>query len=345
MTLDLRLRKTLSQHFLQLSRQIEWTSLAVKYQTYIDLLIFTLDEQASISGKSLEQKKLWAVQALMPEDFSGLSFWLQQYDFMMRGEGHLRPEKPLMQLYMETRWNNDESCSEEYIKDVESLWLLTQITQIRGHLAILNAEQILGDDMIIPDIDAKALMEKRKLTQEKLSGAITCPSFDVENTLNLKKCEAGHLGFGLVPLTSTIKLQCKPEYYPTTELISCPTKDNPQESKCLACNCNATGSESLQCDDFTGKCRCKPGFYGDKCETPNCEGKWADWSACSCGANKFQERKWIFTHPDNEKIHCEEQMEEQYCWAGCCWNEYSCGGTVCIPGQQECDYKLVQSFS
>ena len=35
--------------------------------------------------------------------------------------------------------------------------------------------------------------------------------------------------------------------------------------ECKPCECNAEGSESLQCDDH-GKCPCKPNIAGDKCD-------------------------------------------------------------------------------
>lgn len=33
-----------------------------------------------------------------------------------------------------------------------------------------------------------------------------------------------------------------------------------------ACDCNLAGSVSLQCDRDTGKCQCKQGMIGDKCD-------------------------------------------------------------------------------
>lgn len=37
------------------------------------------------------------------------------------------------------------------------------------------------------------------------------------------------------------------------------------ENRCIDCQCNHFGAESLQCDP-TGKCRCKPGVIGEKCD-------------------------------------------------------------------------------
>ena len=275
----------------------------------------------------------------MPGNFYGLPFWLEQYDMMMRGEGHLRPEKPLLQLYMETRWQSALTCDDSYVQDVEALWLLTQVTQIRGHLAILNAEQILGDDTPIPNINARALMEERKAAQEKLSGAITCSSFQVANALNLHKCEASHLGFGLIPFIAAIELQCQPGYYPNKKLVTCPTETIPQEAKCEACNCDLTGSKNTECDDITGKCSCKDGFYGDKCENRNCDGHWDSWGLCDCGSNQTQNRSWLFTHSSTADGHCQTQEEEQECFSQCCDGQFDCGGSTCLEGSVECNYK------
>ncbi|XP_029687372.1 laminin subunit gamma-2 isoform X2 [Takifugu rubripes] len=38
---------------------------------------------------------------------------------------------------------------------------------------------------------------------------------------------------------------------------------------CRSCDCDLQGSQSTQCDDL-GRCRCKPGFQGNKCQTSNC---------------------------------------------------------------------------
>ncbi|XP_062849994.1 laminin subunit gamma-1 [Trichomycterus rosablanca] len=54
--------------------------------------------------------------------------------------------------------------------------------------------------------------------------------------------------------------------------------------RCLPCNCNSVGSLSTQCDN-TGRCSCKPGVMGDKCD--RCQPGYhslteAGCSPCSC---------------------------------------------------------------
>ena len=34
----------------------------------------------------------------------------------------------------------------------------------------------------------------------------------------------------------------------------------------IACQCDPEGSNSLQCDEFTGQCNCKENIVGDKCD-------------------------------------------------------------------------------
>ena len=129
---------------------------------------------------------------MKPGESFGLPYWLEQYHEMMTGRGHLRPEKPLLQLYMETRWRG--ACDDSYLEDVEALWKLTQTTQIRGHLAILNAEQILGADVPVANIDARALMEKRMVIQKIQSGEITCPTFALKTPEILRDVRKAILG-------------------------------------------------------------------------------------------------------------------------------------------------------
>jgi len=55
---------------------------------------------------------------------------------------------------------------------------------------------------------------------------------------------------------------------------------------CLACNCQLA-SESSQCDDTTGQCRCKPGVTGRMCE--RCQSGFWNYSrnGCVCESNSW----------------------------------------------------------
>ncbi|XP_038125963.1 laminin subunit gamma-2 [Cyprinodon tularosa] len=44
---------------------------------------------------------------------------------------------------------------------------------------------------------------------------------------------------------------------------------NRSTDACKPCNCDPKGSDDDQCDDF-GRCQCRPGFEGLRCDRPNC---------------------------------------------------------------------------
>ena len=56
---------------------------------------------------------------------------------------------------------------------------------------------------------------------------------------------------------------------------------------CTACNCDATGSSSLQCADSTGQCTCNAGYKGTNCDAScGCDGTGS--SSTSCDASTGQ---------------------------------------------------------
>ena len=49
-----------------------------------------------------------------------------------------------------------------------------------------------------------------------------------------------------------------------------------------ACNCDATGSSSLQCADTTGICTCNAGYKGTKCDAAcGCDSTGSSGTACN----------------------------------------------------------------
>ncbi|XP_076636198.1 laminin subunit gamma-1 isoform X1 [Colletes latitarsis] len=53
----------------------------------------------------------------------------------------------------------------------------------------------------------------------------------------------------------------------------------PEDNYCVTCNCNEIGSRSLQCNS-EGKCQCKPGITGDKCD--HCATNYYNFGSYGC---------------------------------------------------------------
>ena len=67
-------------------------------------------------------------------------------------------------------------------------------------------------------------------------------------------------------------------------MFSTDTCSRLEGKSCLACECDKTGSNYINCD-ATGQCVCKSSvFFGKKCDNKDCEWKeWGSWSKCNCG--------------------------------------------------------------
>ena len=259
------MRESVDKKFKALSKELEWTKLAVKYQSYIDLLIYTLEEEERLANATDLEKRNWALEALRPGAAQGLAFWLNQFHMMMVGDGHLRQEKPLIQMFMEDEWEG--RCSATYAEDVKALWLMTQATQIRGHLALIHAQQILVDHPLVNHVDALQLMKEREKIQLEVSGQTSCPAFLVNHTLSLELCEMSDIGFGTIPKDSVIPLECQPGFYPTSHNISCPLEGALEEERptCEPCNC-AEAARDQDCQAVSGQCDCWEDAYGTQCQ-------------------------------------------------------------------------------
>ena len=72
----------------------------------------------------------------------------------------------------------------------------------------------------------------------------------------------------------------------------------------LACDCNAEGSESMQCDD-KGQCKCKPGFTGSQCDECSQE---FEGQKCEKCASTF------YGYPDCKACECDvEGSKDKTC--------------------------------
>lgn len=67
---------------------------------------------------------------------------------------------------------------------------------------------------------------------------------------------------------------------------------------CKPCDCDVAGSESRQCDD-SGRCRCRPGFEGSRCERSNCPACFSPIKVkMEAYAAKLQELQRLFSEMD-----------------------------------------------
>lgn len=76
----------------------------------------------------------------------------------------------------------------------------------------------------------------------------------------------------------------KKNYYEKTTIVN--SNNGPiKEKSCKACNCDQTGSIDTECTNEKGKCSCKTGFQGDKCnqcDVNNAFGTHPNCKQCGC---------------------------------------------------------------
>ncbi|GAB1600789.1 laminin subunit gamma-1-like [Argonauta hians] len=83
---------------------------------------------------------------------------------------------------------------------------------------------------------------------------------------------------------------------------------------CMPCNCNPTGSVSLQCDS-EGKCRCKPGVAGQHCD--RCQENFYEFSNYGCRACDCKVEGSLNNTPHCDtttgKCRCKANVDGQKC--------------------------------
>lgn len=114
---------------------------------------------------------------------------------------------------------------------------------------------------------------------------------------------------------------------------------------CLPCNCNPTGSRSLQCN-AEGKCQCKPGVTGDKCDV--CAPNHYDFTAQGCKACECFESGSYGNTPQCDPVTgvcmCKQNVEGRRCKE--CKpgffnldldNEFGCTPCFCFGHSSQCN--------
>ncbi|XP_058793265.1 laminin subunit gamma-1 [Phymastichus coffea] len=88
----------------------------------------------------------------------------------------------------------------------------------------------------------------------------------------------------------------------------------PEDGYCVACNCNEIGSRSLQCNS-EGKCQCKPGVTGDKCD--RCAPNFFDFSGHGCTSCDCNEAGSLANQPSCDAVTgtciCKDNVEGKRC--------------------------------
>ncbi|XP_074027988.1 laminin subunit gamma-1 isoform X2 [Leptinotarsa decemlineata] len=87
-----------------------------------------------------------------------------------------------------------------------------------------------------------------------------------------------------------------------------------EDGYCMPCNCNPTGSRSLQCN-AEGKCQCHFGVAGDKCD--HCETNFYDFSSHGCKSCGCSEMGSFGNEPRCDaysgSCYCKENVEGKRC--------------------------------
>ncbi|KAF5273327.1 hypothetical protein FQR65_LT04750 [Abscondita terminalis] len=117
-----------------------------------------------------------------------------------------------------------------------------------------------------------------------------------------------------------------------------------EDHYCVACNCDPTGSRSLQCNS-EGKCQCKPGVTGEKCD--RCDTNHYDFTVhgCkSCGCSEDGSANNVLNcDPYTGVCECKENVEGKRCRE--CkpgffnldkQNDFGCTPCFCYGHSSEC---------
>ena len=98
----------------------------------------------------------------------------------------------------------------------------------------------------------------------------TC-EFVVDHSINANCSGKGRY----VTAQMTINTKCEVGYFVHGSPIA---KCGDNSSTCEPCACNEEGRVNETCEDMSGRCTCKEGYYGLKCEEKDCKLlEWGSW--------------------------------------------------------------------
>ena len=270
-TLEKVMKQSFEEFNKKLSSEASWIKLVTHYSSTLRLVtyyIYRFNSLTKLDNVSrAEEGKHLTKSLLRPE---GIQKWPYDINFMFLGRSGLQilDHKPLILIIKLIEKHTHEACWPPYINVWNNAWKQMIKRQLMFYMIWAKAKDIAGESVTrIHDLYSSRLSNQIKLLRER-----TC-TVNVENS---KNAECGD--FNLLP-NMAITVACKTFHYRKGPLnVTCENN----QTYCIPCNCNVNGSVSLVCANETGICKCKGGFYGDKCNNKNCAwGPWSSWSECN----------------------------------------------------------------
>ena len=333
------LESSMQRKFDQLSRkvtnQFQWANFITMYKNAIQRIEYLSHRFERLPKEHKDKKGLQEggkklAKAALEVD-TGIRKALYQLNNLLVGKVNkpVLNHKPVLLAFMESRSKAGEPCTPSYKKRVDNYWKQLLLLQQIGYMVWAQACEFAGKKS---DIVSSTYANRIKKQMSAIKKG-TC-QYDIRNSINVH-CNKHYLHPGM-----TIENRCKRNYYVYRSVqTSCTNK----RSSCSACYCYRLGSRSQQCNNIHGKCSCKHGFYGKKCNNRNCV--WHRWSPyghclrCGYGAKKARRRSIKVTAlGSGNRCHGPVVLYAP-CFKGCCRYQFHCSNRrKCIRGSYKCDY-------
>ena len=296
------LESSIERKFKELSREIgkkfEWANIIDNYrQTMYDLLYYAHrfeklpvdypDKEAFIRrGKTLASHVLHSDR---------IRKVLYQYHHMLLGDRSLPVigHKSILLAFMELKAGTP--CTLSYKKTVAAYWKQLLMYQQMGYMVWAQALEFSGQSTGIVNRYYTPRMNQQQQAIER--GTCSLPS----SNLMSAQCKGQYL----LP-SMRIPKKCKHGYYYTgSRTVTC----KETRGYCRNCYCHHTRSATAQCENYTGKCRCKRNFVGKLCQYHYCLP-----SQFHCSRKKKCIRRQQRCDYEND---CGDNQDEQGCVEKC----------------------------
>ena len=313
----------------------KWARLVSQYARYIQTIEYFSHCFEELPKEYNDKKKLEEAGKRLAEEVLHVSrgigkalFYLNQL-FVGKKSKPLLSHRPLLLVFMEQKGLSGEPCNQKYKQAIDNYRRKLILLQQIGYMVWAQALAFAGKkSAIVSNIYRMRL----KLQEDTIKNA-TC-QYVINNSLNVQ-CEGHYLHPGMALIN-----RCKNNYFVTGSFkTSCIAKT----SNCSRCQCYQPGSVTMQCENISGKCRCKELFYGLGCTNRDCVwGNWSSYGLCSsCGYGAIKNRtREVNVTALGDGITCKgAHISNSTCFIGCCKNQFHCKKTKkCIQGSFKCNY-------